>query len=83
MPHNVFEDENTSPFEDLSDLIHFDGFDVDNWRRSEMDLLEPRLRELGFSDIRWGPGETDSFGPLTRICTATDQNGIKRRFIYG
>jgi hypothetical protein len=67
----------------LEDIISFDGFRWNEWPTDEKEVLQPQLAYLGYTNIRWEMGEADSFGPLTRICIATDQDGEKVRFIYG
>lgn len=68
---------------DLYEVINFDGFDCNNWRSGERDLLQPQLEAKGYTDLRWSMGESDSFGPLSRICVGRDMEGAPVRFIYG
>lgn len=70
---------------DLSKLISFEGFSFarERYRRDELNILQPRLEDLGYHDIEWGPGETDSFGPLTRVCSAKTSTGHTVWFCYG
>lgn len=70
-------------YEPLEDVIPFNGFDYANWKRHEDDILAPRLAKLGYTDIFFGMGEFDSFGPLTRICYCKAPDGSRKRFIYG
>lgn len=71
-------------FEDLYKIISFEGFTFSryNYIKEEQELLKPRLEELGFSEIEFEMGESDSFGPLSRFCTCVDAFGNKRAFIY-
>jgi len=67
--------------EDLD--LDFSGFDWKNFRQSEREVLQPQLSKLGFTDIKWMSGESDSFGPLTRSAGMTDTNGERITFVYG
>lgn len=67
----------------LSEVISLDGFDYQRWRESEEQIIRPQLAFLGYRDIRFGPGETDSFGPLTRMVFAIDPDGERVEFVYG
>lgn len=60
----------TDRFENLYDFVAFDGFDFSLYRKGELELLQPQLEAIGYYDIEWLPGETDSFGPLSRVCKA-------------
>jgi hypothetical protein len=70
---------------DLSTIISFAGFWNNHaaYRRGELDILQPRMEALGYMDIEWYPGETDSFGPLTRMCKALNTEGETVIFFYG
>ena len=68
---------------DLSSIISFDKFRFDKYSEDEIDVLQPQLEALGYKDITWLKGETDSFGPLTRICHAYTSNNQLTRFMYG
>lgn len=70
-------------YEDLYEIISFEDFEFEKWYLHEDMILRPRLEDLGFWAIVFKPGETDSFGPLTRVVTAIDSNGSRRQFIYG
>jgi hypothetical protein len=76
--------ENEMPI-DLSTIISFAGFWNNHtaYRRGEIEILQPRLEAKGYMDVEWYPGETDSFGPLTRMCKALDPNGKTITFFYG
>jgi hypothetical protein len=68
----------------LMDLISFDGFGFDeNYREQEKTILQPQLERLGYTDIQWGEGERDTWGPLTRTCRAYTRDGELTRFFYG
>jgi hypothetical protein len=75
--------QNYSFFIILEDLLDFGRFDYDDWRKGEIQILQPQLESMGYSNIQWRPGETDSFGPLTRICRAIWPNRNVVWFIYG
>ena len=85
---NIWQDnmnEETPPreYKPLEELISFQGFNYNLYRTSEQNILQPQLVYLGYTDIQWLPGETDSFGPLTRICKARNHFGEIEWFIYG
>jgi len=70
-------------YEDLEEVISFEGFDFAKWYEHEDTILRPRMEALSFYAIRFKHGEYDSFGPLTRVCTAIDSKGNLRHFVYG
>ena len=70
-------------YEELQNLISFEGFDFAKYYEHETTLLRPRLENMGFRGVSFEMGEYDSFGPLTRVVTAYDKDGKFRRFIYG
>lgn len=70
-------------YEDLMDEISFEGFDFGRWYEGEQDLLKPKLEEKGYINIVFTMGERDSFGPLTRCCTAIDEAGTRHWWVYG
>jgi hypothetical protein len=83
---NVFEQEQEEPpakYENLDRIISFQNFDHDQYRYGEEHILKPQLEELGYTDIQFKMGESDSWGPLTRLCSARDSSGTKRWFFYG
>jgi hypothetical protein len=80
---NTVHNYPTEHYEDLYDLISFEGFEYSLWSRHEVEILQPRMETLGFINVTWLPGETDSFGPLTRVCRAEDAEGKTRWFLYG
>lgn len=51
--------------------------------RQEKEILEPQLTDLGYSNITWLSGETDAFGPLSRLCRVTNSDGDEEVFFYG
>lgn len=67
----------------LEDLLDFKDFEYTLWWVHEKTILQPQLEDLGYTDVTWTRGETDSFGPLTRLCHARDQDGAQVWFIYG
>ena len=77
-------DENES-YPDLAAVISFAGFGYDTatYRRQEVEVLQPQLEVLGYTNIEWLDGERDSFGPLSRLCRTTSPDGIWVTFIYG
>ena len=77
------ENVNAKEYIMLTDLISFSYFDYGEYIRDEKAILTPQLEHLGYTDIIWGSGEADSFGPLTRICRAKDKFGNAQYFMYG
>jgi hypothetical protein len=69
----------------LEEVIVLTGlhYTPETYREQEINLLEPRLRAVGYVNIHWSDGERDSFGPLTRVCSATNQYGERVYFVYG
>ncbi len=84
---NVFEHSNEDPpkeYIDLYEVISLEGVKYDSYyRMQELEILQPRLEAIGYTDIKWFPGETDSFGPLTRTCRAKNPGGETVWFVYG
>lgn len=85
---NIFQDnlneENPAiEYKNLMDLIEFRDFEFGQYRTHEEIILQPQLKNLGYTDILWLPGETDSFGPLTRVCKAKNPGGEVVWFVYG
>lgn len=85
---NIFQDNLNEPdppreYKDLMELIDFRDFEFRNWRTGEEYVLKPQLVELGYHNVEFLPGETDSFGPLTRVCRAKDPGGNVVWFVYG
>ena len=73
----------TTEYVELESMLNFDGFSYRQYVESEKTILQPQLEALGYSEIEWLPGETDSFGPLTRVCKAKDEEGEIVWFLYG
>lgn len=73
----------TNEYIELHRVISFDGFEYYHHLEHEVKLLQPRLEAQGYHHIQWLPGETDSFGPLTRVCRAADSNNEVVWFVYG
>lgn len=88
MPHTN-PHENTSEggpeYEELSNVIDVSDaeWDVEGYRSYELDVLQPRLVALGYTEIRWTDGERDAFGPLSRVATCRNAAGEVKAFIYG
>lgn len=70
-------------YQNLMDVISFDGFSFGDYYNGERNILQPRLEELGYTEVSWFMGERDSFGPLSRICHATNMQGETKKFMYG
>ncbi len=72
-------------YEYLPDIISFKNFDYSgaSYINQEETILKPQLQRLGYSEIIWLKGESDSFGPLTRVCRAFDNDGELHWFYYG
>ncbi len=47
----------------------------------EDEIAKPALEALGYSHVKFRTGDGDSFGPLTRIVSAT-KDGITYQFMY-
>lgn len=70
-------------FIDLDELLSFKDFSYRNYTQGERDILNPQLQEMGYTDIQWYMGDSDSFGPLTRVCYMKNPDGEIVRGIYG
>jgi hypothetical protein len=72
-------------YPDLTKVISFEGFSFANqtYAEQELKILQPRLEALGYTKIIWMMGESDSFGPLTRLCSTIDPLGYPITFFYG
>lgn len=74
---------------DLLDIlpndVSLEGYCHRDYTRWEEEIATPALIALGYSNISWSTGERDSWGPLTRICTAhLDGDPVSTiRFVYG
>jgi hypothetical protein len=73
-------DEN---FGDVADHIDMSGFDFRKYYQHEQSILKPRLEEKGFTDIQFIPGETDSWGALSRGVRMTNKHGQRGTAWYG
>lgn len=87
---NVFETNSGSgpdeeEYEELSNVISLDDitFGPHTYGDEELDILQPRLVAVGYTEIVWSMGERDAFGPLSRVCTCRDAAGEVRKFVYG
>ena len=88
MPHTNPHENNSGggpEYEELSNVISIDGlsWEPNRYLDEELNVLQPRLVALGYTEIRWSMGDHDSFGPLTRICTCRNAAGEVKAFIYG
>ena len=67
----------------LQDLLSFSLFDFEHYHRDEVEILQPQMEAMGYTDFEWSMGEYDSFGPLSRVCKATSRDGARMAFVYG
>jgi hypothetical protein len=69
----------------LADVIPTHGltFNQQTYRQEEREILQPRLEHIGYTQVYWQDGDRDSFGPLTRVCSAIDPYGDRVYFVYG
>lgn len=62
-------------------------FFIDNYCASDYTKFERWISALmaldGWRNFRWSNLEYDSFGPLVRGLTATDDQGVSHNFFYG
>lgn len=81
---NIVNEYPTDHYENLFEHISSEGFSYDSrtYLQQEIDILQPRLEALGYTSITWLPGESDSWGPLTRVCMATKDHELVW-FVYG
>lgn len=70
-------------YEDLPEAVSFKDFSFEHYYRCEDTVLRPQLEALGYYAIMFMPGEYDDFGPLTRICSCVDRDGVLHKFVYG
>lgn len=73
--------ENWIHEEDIPEL-DWEGFSFKNYREGELNILAPQLERLGYTIVAWAMGESDSFGPLSRIAFL-EKEGIPYNFCYG
>lgn len=68
---------------ELWSVVEAKGFDYDKYFDHEQTIIKPEMEAKGYTNIRFRMGEQDSFGPLSRIVSATDENGNPQTFMYG
>jgi hypothetical protein len=79
--NNIFEGPYYIP---PTTIISLEGLTYgENYVQEEINIINPQLEALGYTDIKWLPGETDSFGPLTRLARAYNAEGDLVWFTYG
>ena len=64
------------------DMSQF-SYNPRTYLEQEQTIIKPQLEALGYTNITFGDGERDSFGPLTRIVYTTGPDGYLQKFIYG
>lgn len=81
---NKVNDYGVEEYKEFPDEVDFGNFSFTSsrYRRDEVEILQPQLEALGYEVLEWLPGETDSFGPLTRVCKVRKDDEIIW-FIYG
>ena len=57
-------------------------FSREYWEWEE-NVATPSLYEMVYTNIQWSTGERDSYGPLSRVVSATDSYKNTVRFMYG
>lgn len=69
----------------LESVIGFEDFNFDMFYiEKEIEILQPRLEKLGYTDVRWRDGAIASNGvPITRVCVAKDKKRHTVHFVYG
>lgn len=70
-------------YDSMIEGLSFEGFDWKNYWESEKEILQPQLEALGLTVEKWFNGETDSWGPLSRVALIVDAYGQRAYFIYG
>ena len=63
--------------------LDWSQFSYRDYKRCEKEVLEPQLKKLRFKNFFWFNGESDSFGPLTRMGNMNDPEGRTVSFVYG
>lgn len=63
--------------------INWSEFSWSEYGQSEQRFIKPVLEAAGYHSIRFSMGESDSFGPLSRIVHAMDAKGVIHLFYYG
>lgn len=67
---------------DVFTVIEYKGFSYTDYRNGEREIIEPQLKERGYTNIQFFNIEADSFGPLIRgIHTVKDGKPVE--FYYG
>ena len=70
-------------YTDLRLEISFEGFHFENWFIGEPTILEPRLRDAGYTEISFRHGHKAKDGTiLTRRCDAKNKVGRWKHFFY-
>lgn len=69
-------------FEIIGENVEMGGFCDHNYREWEINVAEAELNDRGYRIIRWETGERDSFGPLSRIVTVENEDGLRYKLIY-
>lgn len=70
-------------YEDFPESISFDDFHFEKYYTLEDTVLRPQLEQQGYYSIMFMPGECYDFGPLTRVCSCIDKDGVLHKFVYG
>ena len=83
--NNSGAEPDVEEYEELSNVISLKGitFQRDTYLDEELEILQPRLVALGYTEVKWRMGDSDAFGPLTRVCVCWDAAGKFRKFVYG
>ena len=63
--------------------VSMDGYCDRLYTNWEANVATPRLEELGYTNLTWRTGESDSFGPLSRVCTAYHPEKGWVKLVYG
>lgn len=75
------EDEPLDDLFTVIGMVDMDGYCASDYWRWEDRVARPALEALGYTQVCFSMGECDSFGPLSRIVTAT-KDGVVRRMVY-
>lgn len=70
-------------YEEFPESISFAEFNFERYYTLEDTVLRPQLEKEGYYSILFMPGEFDDFGPLSRICSCIDKDGVLHKFVYG
>ena len=60
-----------------------EGFSYEDYYKGEQIIIKPALEKLGYTNVRFGDGERDSFGPLSRVVIVTAPDGKLTHYVYG